>query len=117
MQIAETALGVLRDSQNSNEENSFMNAYSSMLVEVGAMRDELNSAAGKISAEIFHKKEKRIEDLESCLISFNQSFFSLMYYKQEMFVWKEKHLQKELEFVNFVTKKLENEPSRRFSNK
>ena len=106
MEIAEMAMQTLRESQTTNEENNFMNAYSTMLVEVDKMNSELIDNAGRVSPEVYDKKEKRIEDLRECLILFNQSFFKMMYYKQEMVIWKKKALEKELEFVNFVTENI-----------
>lgn len=106
MEIAEMAMQTLRESQATNEENNFMNAYSTMLVEVEKMNSELIDNAGRVSPEVYDKKEKRIEDLRECLILFNQSFFKMMYYKQEMVIWKKKALEKELEFVNFVTENI-----------
>jgi len=100
------AMQTLRESQATNEENNFMNAYSTMLVEVDKMNSELIDNAGRVSPEVYDKKEKRIEDLRECLILFNQSFFKMMYYKQEMVIWKKKALEKELEFVNFVTENI-----------
>lgn len=113
MEIAEMALQTLRESQTNSEENNFMHAYSSMLVEVDKMNTELVNNAGRISLEVYDKKEKRVEDLKECLILFNQCFFKMMYYKQEMISWKTKCLDKELEFVNFVTKHIDNEQSRK----
>lgn len=107
------AMKTLRESQATSEENSFMNAYSTMLVEVERMNTELINNAGRVSSDVYNKKEKRIEDLKECLILFNQSFFKMMYYKQEMVTWKRKCLDKELEFVNFVTNSLDNESSRK----
>ncbi len=107
MEIAEMAMQTLRESQANNEENNFMHAYSDMLVEVDKMRSELINSAGKISSEIYDKKEKRVDDLNDCLILFNQCFFKMIYYKQEMVTWKKKALEKELEFVNFVTKQID----------
>jgi len=112
MQVTEQALELMRDMTASNEENSFMEAFSEMTVEVSKMREELNSNAGRLSSEVFDKKEKRVEDLEKCLILFNQSYFKMLYYKQEMVTWKKKCLDKELEYINFVTKELDNEQSR-----
>ena len=103
------AMKTLRESQTSNEENNFMHAYSSMIVEVDKMSNELVNNAGRISSNVYEKKEKRIENLKECLILFNQCFFKMMYYKQEMITWKEKSIKKELEFVNFVTKNISNE--------
>tara|TARA_R100000734_G_C3259182_1_gene58388 strand:+ start:330 stop:572 length:243 start_codon:yes stop_codon:yes gene_type:complete len=80
-----------------------------MIVEVDKMSNELVNNAGRISSNVYEKKEKRIENLKECLILFNQCFFKMMYYKQEMITWKEKSIKKELEFVNFVTKNISNE--------
>ena len=113
MEIAEMAMQTLRESQATNEENNFMNAYSTMLVEVERMNTELINNAGRINPDVYDKKEKRVEDLKECLILFNQSFFKMMHYKQEMVTWKRKCLDKELEFVNFVTNSLDNESSRK----
>ncbi|BAQ92972.1 hypothetical protein [uncultured Mediterranean phage uvMED] len=107
------AMKTLRESQATSEENNFMHAYSNMLVEVEKMNTELINNAGRVSSEVYDKKEKRIEDLRECLILFNKCFFNMMYYKQEMVTWKKKSLDKELEFVNFVTKSLDNESSRK----
>jgi dynactin complex subunit len=112
MQVAEESLKLMRDMTANNEENSFMAAYSEMTVEVSKMRDELNTHAGRLSAEVFDKKENRVDELEKCLILFNQSFFKLLHYKQEMIIWKRKCLEKEMEFINFVTKGLDNEQNR-----
>ena len=106
MEIAEMAMQTLRESQTTSEENSFMNAYSTMLVEVEKMNSELIDNAGRVSSEVYDKKQKRIDELRDCLILFNQSFFRMMYYKQEMVTWKKKALEKELEFVNFVTENI-----------
>ncbi len=106
------AMQTLRESQATNEENNFMEAYSEMILEVSKMRDELNSNAGRLSSEVFDKKEKRVEDLERCLVLFNQSYFKMLYYKQEMVVWKRKCLEKELEYINLVTKEMDNEYNR-----
>ena len=106
MEIAEMAMQTLRESQTTSEENNFMNAYSTMLVEVEKMNSELIDNAGRVSAEVYDKKQKRIDELRDCLILFNQSFFRMMYYKQEMVTWKKKALEKELEFVNFVTENI-----------
>jgi len=107
MEIAEMAMQTLRESQATTEENNFMHAYSEMIVEVDKMRSELINSAGKINPEIYDKKEKRVDDLNDCLILFNQCFFKMIYYKQEMVTWKKKALEKELEFVNFVTKQID----------
>lgn len=107
MEIAEMAMKTLRESQTTNEENSFMHAYSEMLLEVDKMRNELIDNAGRISAEVYEKKEKRVDELSNCLVLFNQCFFKMIYYKQEMVTWKIKALDKELEFVNFVTKQID----------
>ena len=106
MEVAEMAMQTLRESQTTSEENNFMNAYSTMLVEVEKMNSELIDNAGRISTEVYDKKQKRIDELRDCLILFNQSFFKMMYYKQEMVTWKKKALEKELEFVNFVTENI-----------
>ena len=116
MEIAEIALETLRESQTTSEENNFMHTYSTMLVEVSKMREELTTHAGALSPEVYDKKEKRVESLESSLILFNQCFFKLMFYKQEMVTWKKKFLDKELEFITFVTKHLDNEQRGRRSN-
>ena len=76
------------------------------------LREELNNNAGKMTPEAFKKKGKRVDDLERCLILFNQSHFKMLFYKQEMVLWKKKCLDKELEYVNFVTKGLDNECNR-----
>jgi len=107
------AMQTLRESQTTNEENNFMNAYSTMLVEVEKMNSELIDNAGRVKPEVYDKKQKRIDELRNCLVLFNQSFFKMMYYKQEMVTWKKKCLDKELEFVNFVTNSLDNESSRK----
>ena len=57
MEIAEMAMQTLRESQATSEENNFMHAYSEMLVEVEKMRNELVNSAGKISSEVYDKKE------------------------------------------------------------
>lgn len=107
------AMKTLRESQTTSEENKFMKAYSTMLIEVERMNTELINNASRVSNDVYAKKEKRIEDLRECLVLFNQSFFKMMYYKQEMVTWKTKALDKELEFVNFVTKSLNSESNRR----
>lgn len=112
MEIAQMAIDTLRESQTTSEENNFMHAYSEMLIEVDRMRSELVESAGRISPDIYDKKERRVDDLNDCLILFNQCFFKMMYYKQEMVTWKKKALEKELEFVNFVTKQVDNEQNR-----
>jgi len=109
MQIAEEALKVLRESQTTSDENNYMHAYSSMTVEVSKMRDELNTKAGVIPNDVYNSKLKRVEDLERCLLLFNECYFKMMYYKQEMVANKSKLVSKELEFVNFVTKHIDNE--------
>lgn len=106
MQIAEQSLKVLREAQTSSKENDFMHGYSTMLTEVNKMKDELTAASNKLNAGTYSKKEARITDLENSLISFNECFFKLMYYKHEMVFWKQKYLEKEFEFINFVTKSL-----------
>ncbi len=103
MEIAEMAMQTLRESQATNEENNFMHAYSEMLVEVDKMRSELIDSAGRLNPDVYDKKEKRVDELSNCLVLFNQCFFKMIYYKQEMVTWKKKALEKELEFVNFVT--------------
>lgn len=113
IQVAETAMETLRESQTTNEENGFMHAYSEMLLEVEKMRNELINNAGRLSSDVYDKKEKRVDELSNCLILFNQCFFKMMYYKQEMVTWKRKCLDKELEFINFVTKKMDNECDRK----
>ena len=112
MQVTEQALGLMRDMSANSEENVFMEAFSEMTVEVSKMRTELNSSAGRLTQEVFDKKESRVDDLERCLILFNQSYFKMLYYKQEMVTWKKKCLDKELEYINFVTKGLEDEQGR-----
>lgn len=107
MEIAEMAMKTLRESQTTSEENNFMHAYSEMLLEVDKMRNELIDSAGRISPEVYEKKEKRVDELSNCLVLFNQCFFKMVYYKQEMVTWKRKALDKELEFVNFVTKQID----------
>lgn len=107
MEIAEIAMKTLRESQTTSEENNFMHAYSEMLIEVDKMRNELIDNAGRISPEVYEKKEKRVDELSNCLVLFNQCFFKMVYYKQEMVTWKRKALDKELEFVNFVTKQID----------
>ena len=101
------AMETLRESQTTAEENNFMHTYSTMLVEVSKMREELTTNAGMLSLDVYDKKEKRVEELEHSLILFNQCFFKLMFYKQEMITWKKKFLEKELEFINFVTKHID----------
>ena len=115
MEIAKIAMETLKESQATNEENNFMHAYSEMLIEVENMRNELIDNAGRVSPKVYDKKEKRIEELSNCLILFNQCFFKMIYYKQEMVTWKRKALEKELEFVNFVTKSIDNESNRKQS--
>ena len=107
MEIAEMAMKTLRESQATSEENNFMQAYSEMLIEVDKMRNELIDNAGRISPEVYEKKEKRVDELSNCLVLFNQCFFKMVYYKQEMVTWKRKALEKELEFINFVTKEID----------
>lgn len=109
MKIAEQSLQLLRDSQATNEENSYMSAYANLLVEISKMKDELINNAGKLSGENYEKKESRINDLEQSTILFSQCYFTMLHYKQEMVTWKHKALEKELEFVNFVTQGLEKE--------
>lgn len=116
IQVAETAMQTLRESQTTNEENAFMHAYSEMLLEVEKMRNELINNAGRLSSDVYDKKEKRVDELSNCLILFNQCFFKMMYYKQEMVTWKRKCLDKELEFINLVTEKMNNECNRKRSN-
>lgn len=111
MQIAEQSLQLLRDSQATNEENSYMTAYANLLVEISKMKDELINSAGKLSAENYDKKESRINELEQSVVLFSQCYFTMLYYKQEMVTWKHKALEKELEFINFVTQGLENQPN------
>ena len=113
IQVAEMAMEALRESQTTNEENGFMHAYSEMLLEVEKMRNELINSAGIISQEVYDKKEKRVDELSNCLVLFNKCFFKMMYYKQEMVTWKRKCLDKELEFINFVTEKMNNECDRK----
>ena len=108
MNIAEKSLELVREATASTEENAFMHQYADLLVEVDRMKSELLEQVGNVSQEIYDKKEKRIESLEASLISFNECFFKMMYYKQQMVTWKKKALDKELEFINFVTKGLDN---------
>ena len=112
MNIAEESLKLLRESQESSEESNYMNAYSIMVVEVNKMREELNSKASVISQDVYETKLKRVKDLEKCLVLFSECYFKMLRYKQEMVVNKHKLIDKELEFVNFVTKGLEDEYSR-----
>lgn len=109
MQVAEQALQLMRDMTASDDENSFMAAYSSMQVEVSKMREELLQSVGKIKPETYKKKEERVDSLSQCLTLFHQSYFKMMYYKQEMVTWRHKCLEKELEFTNFITEGLENQ--------
>ena len=97
---------VLRESQTNSSENNFMHGYSSMLIEVNRMKAELEAASSKINATTYSKKSARVVDLENSLITFSECFFKMAYYKQEMLTWKQKCLEKELEFVNFVTKSI-----------
>jgi len=106
MQIAEEALKVLRESQTSSDENNFMHSYSTMLLEVQKMKDELLKNKNRLNADLYYKKESRVVDLENSLIIFNECYFKLMFYKQEMICWKQKYLEKEMEFINFVAKGL-----------
>ncbi len=107
MQVAEQALQLMRDMTASDDENSFMAAYSTMQVEVSKMREELLQSVGKMNPQTYKKKEERVESLSQCLVLFHQCYFKMMYYKQEMVSWKHKSLEKELEFTNFVTKGFE----------
>lgn len=116
MEVAEMAMQTLRESQATNDENNFMHAYSEMLIEVEKMRQELINSAGKLNPKVYDKKEKRVDELNNCLILFNQCFFKMIYYKQEMVTWKRKALDKELEFVNFVTNNISNEQNRKPSS-
>ena len=116
MEIAKIAMETLRESQTTSDENNFMHAYSEMILEVDKMRNELIDNAGRLNPDVYDKKEKRVDELNNCLILFNQCFFKMMYYKQEMVTWKKKALDKELEFVNFVTKHIDNEPNRKQSS-
>ena len=109
MDVTQQALQLMRDMSASSEENKYMSAYSDLVVEVGRMREELNNNAGRLSQDIFDKKESRVDKLEEALTLFNQSYFTLLYYKQEMVTWKKKCLDKEIEFNNFVIKSLGNE--------
>ena len=115
MEIAKIAMETLRESQATSEENNFMHAYSEMLLEVDKMRNELIDNAGRMNPDVYDKKEKRVDELNNSLILFNQCFFKMIYYKQEMVTWKKKALEKELEFVNFVTKNIDNESDRKQS--
>jgi len=112
MEIAEMAMKTLRESQATDEENNYLNAYSTMVVEVSKMREELNNKISVISEDVYNSKLKRVEELDKCLILFSQCYFKMLHYKQEMVVNKHKLIDKELEFVNFVTKGLEDEHSR-----
>ena len=107
MQIAEESLKVLRESQTNSDENNYMHGYSTMLMEVNKMKDELAAVSNKLNATTYSKKSSRVIDLENSLITFNECFFKMTYYKQEMITWKQKYLEKEFEFINFVTKNID----------
>lgn len=106
MQIAEEAMKVLKESQNSNQESSFMIKYSNLLLEIHKMEDELNKVKSKLSNQNLQLKRDRVEGLKLALISFSECYFLMCNYKEQAINWKYKYLEKEMEYINFVNKSL-----------
>lgn len=109
MQVAEQAMQVLRESQNSSKESSFMIKYSNLLLEIHKMEDELNKAKSKLSNQNFELKKDRVNGLKLALVSFSECYFLMCNYKEQAINWKYKYLEKEMEYINFVNKALQNE--------
>tara|TARA_R100000541_G_scaffold57010_1_gene66808 strand:- start:201 stop:521 length:321 start_codon:yes stop_codon:yes gene_type:complete len=106
MQIAEEAMKVLKESQSSNQESSFMIKYSNLLLEIHKMEDELNKVKSKLSNQNLQLKRDRVEGLKLALISFSECYFLMCNYKEQAINWKYKYLEKEMEYINFVNKSL-----------
>lgn len=106
MQIAEEAMKILKESQSSNQESSFMIKYSNLLLEIHKMEDELNKVKSKLSNQNLQLKRDRVEGLKLALISFSECYFLMCNYKEQAINWKYKYLEKEMEYINFVNKSL-----------
>tara|TARA_R110002072_G_scaffold170520_1_gene324036 strand:- start:548 stop:883 length:336 start_codon:yes stop_codon:yes gene_type:complete len=109
LDITVQAMKVLRESQDSSQESSFMIKYSNLLLEVHKMEDELNKVKSKLSNSNFELKRDRVDGLKLALISFSECYFLMCNYKEQAINWKYKYLEKEMEYINFVNKGLQNE--------
>ena len=109
MDIAEQAMRILRESQDSRKESSFMIKYSNLLLEVHKMEDELNKVKSRLSNQNFELKRDRVDGLKLALVSFSDCYFLMCNYKEQATNWKYKYLEKEMEYINFVNKGLQDE--------
>jgi|TARA_B110000977_G_scaffold65128_1_gene88760 hypothetical protein len=109
MDIAIQAMKILRESQDSRKESSFMTQYSNLLLEIHKMEDELNTVKSKLSNQNFELKRDRVNGLKLALISFSECYFLMCSYKEQSTNWKYKYLEKEMEYINFVNKGLQDE--------
>ena len=107
MQIAEQSMKLLREASLTNEESSYLKSYSDMVVEVGHMKTELINFKGNEDSDLFKSKTKRVDSLQDCLLNFMQCYFAMITYKERAFTYKHEMLQKEMEMLNFINKRLE----------
>ena len=102
MEIAERSLKLLKDMSDTNEDHEMMMAFVAMQIEVEEMRLELKTFKDKMSVEAYKKKKARTDKLSECLELFTNSHFQRMMYKESMYGYKQKLLEKELELLDLT---------------
>ena len=103
MEIAEKALELIKEQNTTLAENKCMQDYCEALTEIGAMKKEISQFRGQMT-DAFRLKKKRTEILEKAVHSFYDSYFNMAKYKQMWSQEKQKCIEKEIEFINAMTK-------------
>lgn len=102
MQVAERSLQLLRDMSDNTEDHQMMLAFVSMQIEVEEMRKELTEYKDRMSTDSYKTKKARVDKLAGCLDMFTNSHFQRMMYKESMYGYKQKLLEKELELLDLT---------------
>ena len=103
MEIAKKALELIREQNTTLAENKCMQDYCEALVEIEAMKKELSQFKGQMTKS-YKLKKKRTEILDKAVHSFYDSYFNMAKYKQMWSQEKQKGLEREIEFINAITK-------------
>jgi len=101
MDIAKASLRLLKDANTTTEESACMKDYCDVMLEVEAMKRELETIEDKQSKG-YKLKKKRLETINKAAHSFYDSYFNMCKYKEMYIMNKKKLLEKEMEFLDLI---------------
>ena len=103
MQVAEASLKLIKEMQTTREESVCMEAYFNALNVVENMKKELKDFPNKKSTN-YKLKEKRVKVIEESIHAFYKCYFDMSKYKEGYALWKQRAIEKEIEFNAFINK-------------